>query len=220
MEGDGRDTPLGRESLGMSASKDTLIRRSLRRLTLGSGPLKRGSDRLQAIGRFLVLLSLFAAPVLAVAAATATAAHLRSVADAEAAERSSTSAVLLEDAEPAQGYIGGQGDGSPQRVQVRAAWTGPDGSSRDGIVLAPPGTPLGTEVPVWVDREGDLTRAPRDHADVMGAAYVVGAISLFGVPLVTWTLYAVLCAALDARRERLWETEWTAVEPDWNSRLL
>jgi hypothetical protein len=204
----------------MSAPKDTLIRRSLRRFTLGSGPLKRRSDRIQAIGRFLVALSFLVAPPLAVATVTATTAHLQSVADAEAGERSSTRAVLLEDAGPPHRDISGEGSPSVVSVQARAMWTGPDGTEREGIVLVPPRTQLGTAVPVWVDREGNLTRAPLDRAEIPDSAYVVGALPLLGVPLVTWTLYAVLCFTLDARRERRWEQEWAAVEPDWNSRLL
>jgi hypothetical protein len=202
----------------VSAPKDTLIRRSLRRFTLGSGPLKRRSDRIQVIGRFLVALSLLAAPPLAVAAATATTAHLQTVADAEAAERSSTHAVLIEDAGLPQSSIGNEGDTAPL-VHAQARWPGPDGTSREGAVLVPPRTPLGTAVPVWVDQEGDLARAPRDRAEVTGSAYVAAAFSLVGVPLVTWTLYVVLCFALNARRELLWEQQWAAVEPDWNSRL-
>ena len=204
----------------MSAPKNTLIRRSLRRFSLGSGPLKRRSDRIQAIGRFLVALSFLVAPPLAVAAATATTAQFQSVADAEAAERSRTRAVLLEDAGSPRRDISGEGGAPQQLAQVQARWSRPDGTAREGIVLIPPRTRLGTAVPVWVDREGNLTRAPRDRADISNSSYVVGALLLLGVPLTTWALYAVLCCTLDARRERLWGREWAAVEPDWNSRLL
>jgi hypothetical protein len=204
----------------MSASKDTLMRRSLRRFTFGSGPLKRRSDRIQALGRLAVVLSFLLAPPLAVASATAMTAHLQSVADAEAAERSSTEAVLLEDAGPAPHDINGEGGAFLQLVQVRATWPGPDGTSRAGIVLVPPRARLGTAVPVWVDREGNLTRAPRDPADIPGTALEAAVLPLVGVPLVTWMVYGALAFMLDARRERLWEQEWTAVEPDWNSRLM
>jgi hypothetical protein len=204
----------------MSASKDTPTRRSLRRFTFGSGPLKRRSDRIQAIGRFVVVLSFLVAPPLAVASATAMTAHLQSVADAEAAERTSTQAILLEDAGPAQHDLSGEGGAFLPLVQVRATWSAPDGTSREGIVLVPPRTHLGTEVPVWVDREGNLTRPPRDRADIQGTALEAGALPLIGVPLVAWLLYGALAFLLDARRERRWEQEWAAVEPDWNSRLM
>ena len=43
---------------------------------------------------------------------------------------------------------------------------------------------------------------------------------LVGVPLVTWSLHAVLCAALDAHREHQWAQGWAAVGPEWATRLL
>jgi hypothetical protein len=87
-------------------------------------------------------------------------------------------------------------------------------------VLAAPGTDAGTELTVWVDREGRLTRPPLDRAAITTSALAVGLLPLVGVPVATWTLYAVLCFALDSRRARRWDEEWAAVEPEWHSRLL
>ena len=204
----------------MTAPHDSAVRRALHRFTLGSGPLKRRSDRLQVVGRFVVVLSFLLAPPMAVTATTATTAHLEEVADAESAARSPTSAVLLEDAGEAVHDDSVYSDHSVARVQARAEWAVPGGGSREGVVLVPPGTPVGTAVPVWVDREGNLTRAPFDRDAIPMSAYVMGALPLVGVPLVAWTLYVVLCFALDAARERRWERDWAAVEPDWHSRLL
>lgn len=207
----------------MTAPKNSPIRRSLRRFLLGSGPLKRRSDRIQVIGRFVVALALLLAPSLAVAAANATTTHLREIADAEAAQRSSTRAVLLETARVA-GHDhtddGDSGINSVTPVPVPAAWRGPGGTWQEGLVMVRPGTPMGTAVPVWVDRGGNLTRPPLDRAGISTSAAGVGVLPLIGVPLVAWTLYAVLCFWLDARRERRWERDWAAVEPDWHSRLL
>ena len=71
------------------------FRRAVRGFTLGSGPLKRGSDRVQMVARLVVLLAVVAAPGFAVAAATATTAELESVAAAEAAERQPARALVL-----------------------------------------------------------------------------------------------------------------------------
>lgn len=203
----------------MSASKDTPIRRSLRRFTLGSGPLKRRSDRIQMVARFVVVLSFFLAPPLAVVAATATTTHLQAVADVEATDRTHTRAVLLEDA-PDPRANSGDFAAVVVPVQARAVWSVPGGTSREGIVLVAPRTPVGTAVPVWVDRQGNLTRAPLDRADIASSATVMSALPLIGVPSATWTVYAVLCFALNAQRERRWAEDWIVVEPDWHSRLL
>jgi len=204
----------------MPVPKNTPIRRSLRRFILGSGPLKRRSDRLQVIGRLLLVLSFLLAPPLAVAVATATTAHLGAVAAAEAAERSRTVAVVLEDA-PQPMHDSTEYAAYPlTRVPVRAVWSVPGGTSGTGIVMVPPGTAADTAVPVWVDRRGEITRAPTNRDVLPGSAAAMGALPLIGVPLAAWTLYAFLCFTLDARRDRRWEQDWAAVEPGWKSRLL
>src|SRR5688500_19217144 len=104
----------------MTAPKHTLIRRSLRRFTLGSGPLKRRSDRVQVIGRFVVVLSFLVAPPLAVVAATAPNTHLQAVADAEAAERSRTRPDLLQDAPTPTHEGSSYGPYAVARVPARA----------------------------------------------------------------------------------------------------
>jgi hypothetical protein len=199
----------------MSAPRDTLIRRALRRFALGSGPLKRRSDRVQMLGRIVIAASLLLAPPVAVAVATATTAHLQAVADAETAERSLVRAVLLEDAPPLN-----VGDYADARVRVPAVWDVADGTSRQGDVLASPLSAAGTAVRVWVDRAGDLTQPPLDRAGIPAFAYLMGALLLVGLPVATWTLYAVMCLLLDVARDRRWERDWASVEPDWHSRLL
>jgi hypothetical protein len=206
----------------MSTPTDTALRRSLRWFTLGSGPLKRGSDRLQVAGRVVVVLALLVAPPLAVAATTVTTARLEALAAEEAAERTHVDAVLLEDA-PEVAQAAGAGYGGEERVAVpaRAVWPVPGGTERQGAVLVRPGTAAGTTVPVWVHRDdGHVTRAPMERSRVDSSAMTIGALFFLGIPLVTWTVYALLCAALDAHRERRWAQGWAAVEPDWATRLL
>ena len=202
----------------MTAQKNTLIRLALRRFTLGSGPLKRRSDRLQSMGRVVVVLSFFMAPLIAVGVGNSATAHLQSVATVEAADRTLVRAVLQEDAPPLRAT--GEGSDSLTRVHAQAEWSLPGGLPQEGPVLTRPGAPAGTVVPVWVDSEGNVTRAPLDRADIPTSAAAVAALPLIGVPAVTWTLYAFLCIALNNHRERRWEEDWAEVEPKWNSRSL
>ena len=202
----------------MTTPTDTALRRSLRWFTLGSGPLKRGSDRLQVAGRLVVVLALLAASPLAVAATTVTTARFEARAEAGAAERSRVDAVLLEDAPEAAGS--GYGDQEPVNVPARAVWPVPGGAERQGVVLVRHHTAAGTAVPVWVNRDGNVTSAPLDRSRADSSAMTIGAVILLGVPLVTWTLYALLCTALDAHRQRRWAQGWAAVEPEWVTRLL
>jgi hypothetical protein len=204
----------------MISAMSSPARRWLRRFTLGSGPLKRSSDRVQVAGRIVLVVSVLIAPSLAVAAGTAATAHYESVAASQWEERSRVTAVLLEDPPDTAPRSYGAGGGTElPTVLVRASWPLPEGGSREGRVPVPPQASAGTQVPVWIDREGRLTTAPLDRARIADWEVMTAALPLFGVPLLTWTLYAVLCAVLDARRQRRWARDWAAVEPSWNPHL-
>src|SRR5215211_2322951 len=132
----------------MRAPEDGAIRRSLRRFRLGRGPLKRRSDRIQVFGRFVVVLAFLISPPIAVAVTSAMTVHLQEVAETEAAERSSTSATLLDDADVLVGNQSDYVDVANRPVRTRAAWTAPDGMPRSGFVMAPPRTSSGTTVEI------------------------------------------------------------------------
>jgi len=191
------------------------IRRAVRRFSLGSGPLKRGSDRVQVAARVVFVLLVFAAPAFAVWAATATSNSLQAVASSEAAARRPARALLLETAVQQSD----PSDGRALSVPTTGRWTAPDMTVHEGTVLVPPGTLAGTTVHVWVARDGTLTTAPLDPRSVQGSATAMGALTLLGIPVLAWTLYAGLSAALDAQRERRWAQGWAAVEPVWATRL-
>ncbi|WP_116450381.1 hypothetical protein [Blastococcus litoris] len=194
----------------------------MRRFGLGSGPLKRRSDRIQVVGRVVVVLSVLGSPPLAVAAATATGSHLDEVAAAEAASRTRATAVLLAEAPPPRS-VGGAGDfgqADPRPPRVPAVWTDRDGRERRGDVVAAPGAPAGSPVHVWLDAGGEPARAPRDPATIPVTAAAVGASTLLVVPLGAGACYVVLCAGLDRYRDRRWAREWASVGPGWTSRSL
>ncbi|HET6693614.1 MAG TPA: hypothetical protein VFG97_04880 [Pedococcus sp.] len=204
----------------MASHEDSGYRRLRRAFTLGSGPLRRGSDRIQVFGRVVVVLSFFLAPLLAVAVVDSTTTRLEAVAATEAAERTLTTAVLLEDAPRPPRSAGDFGDSSLPTVTARAMWSGPGGTTREGLVRVEPRTPVGTAVPVWVDREGNLAHAPLDRTDIAGTGAAMGAAVLVAVPVAAWGLYVLLCLVLDRARSRRWEHDWAAVAPEWKSRLL
>ena len=203
----------------MTAPTHGWFRRAVRGFTLGSGPLKRLSDRLQMVARVVVVLAVAAAPALAVAAATATTADLESVATTEAADRHPSQALVLHDA-PVRTDQEDTAYPPVLTVATAAQWIAPDGGVHEGTVRVRPGTRAGTSVPVWVGGDGELATAPLPPQSIQGSAMAVGALVLVGVPVTAWTLYFFLCFALDARRERAWEKGWAAVEPIWGTRLL
>jgi hypothetical protein len=180
----------------------------LRRFTLGSGPLKRSSDRLQFLSRLLLLLTVLAVVPLSAVVGASVSGHLHEVSRQQHQDRTSVAATLLFDA-------GRTADGTT--VPTAAAWAGADGVPRTGEVPAPDGARAGSVVPVWVDRTGTVTSAPLADGDI--AADTIASVVLgpgVGLGLVA-LLHVVLVAVLDRRRARDWAEGWAAVEPLWRA---
>jgi hypothetical protein len=200
----------------MSGSTRGGLRRAVRRFLLGSGPLKRGSDRLQVAGRLLVVLSLLAAVPLACFVAGMTRSRLEATAAAQAAERHETRAVVTQERPvgPAQA-----GDSSASSIVVRAEvrWHGPRDTVKQATLIVPAATGIGGTVPVWTDRSGNLTIAPADRTTIGYNAMVAGLAIAVGIPLTVWALHCALCLALDAHRARRWAEDWARVEREWRA---
>jgi hypothetical protein len=192
------------------------LRRALRRFTLGSGPLKRRSDRVQVLGRVLLALSLLAAAPLAVVAVGITRGQLESTVAAQSAHRHPARAVVEDQPEPA---ADDPADANVSISRAAIVWPGPGGVVRHGTAQVPTGTTAGTTIPVWVDRSGALTTAPLDQATIGTTSIAAGMLATVVVPVVAWGMYCLLCTVLDAQRRRRWEREWDRVEREWGTRL-
>src|SRR5947199_3048736 len=59
-------------------------------------------------------------------------------------------------------------------------WTAPDGTPAAGATIVAPGTAAGTAIPLWVTRDGVVTRPPTSPAHALGA----GLASVLAVLLV------------------------------------
>jgi hypothetical protein len=183
----------------------------LRRLTVGSGPLKRGSDRLELLARVLLVCSLVTAIPVALAVGTATHTRAQAVADAQAAERHRVPAILLQVDPPASG----EALASANRAQGTAVWTDPAGNERRGTVSVPAEALAGIHVDVWIDRDGDRTPPPLSDSDIIGRAVSEGSATFFGLAVVAIGAYLAVRLLLDRSRSRRWAAEWAAVEPVW-----
>jgi hypothetical protein len=194
------------------------FRRAMRSFTLGSGSLKRRTDRVQMVARVVLVLAVALAPVLAAVAVGTTTTRLEARAAQQAAERQLVAAVLLTDAERLTDSAADHG-AAVVVVPVRARWTS-GGLPREGTVFAAPGTRAGSTVQAWRGSDGGHVAPPLDRRDIVRMATISGALVLLGVPLGVGALYAALVVALDAHRARRWGQEWAAVEPRWGTRLM
>jgi len=188
----------------------------IRRFTLGSGPLKRKSDRLQFLARVVVLCSLVMAVPPALAVATVTHSRAQAEATTETEERQQVRATLQQDAAPEHDDYGN----ALGTAGATVVWTAPSGMERKGRVDVPVSARAGSGVPIWVDRQGDQVPQPLDDGDVarrtVGQAlftyvWIVGLVSAG---------YFGFRTALDRSRLRRWATDWAAVEPLWRREVL
>jgi Flp pilus assembly protein TadB len=185
---------------------------ALRRLTLGSGPLKRTSDRLEAFARILLGFVLLLAIAVALAVATATYTQRRSEATAQAADRQRVMAELLEDASaPASGDVA-------YVRQASAVWTAPSGDEHQEVITVSPGARAGSTLFIWVDRSGDRTSPPMGDGDVAAPAVGHALLTYLGISVVAVGAYRFFRSLLERSRARRWGTEWEAVEPVWTAR--
>jgi hypothetical protein len=187
---------------------------ALRRFTLGSGPLKRGSDRLQVLARVLLLCTLLVAVPIALAVATSTGSRARIQAAAQVAERHQVSARLLEDAP----WTSAGADDVAARSPAQAVWTGPSGIEQEVLVLVPAGSPAGTTVGLWADRDGRLAQEPLSEGDIVASSVGHALLTLFLIATSAVAAYLSLRKLLDRGRSRRWAAEWVVVEPVWTRR--
>jgi hypothetical protein len=182
-----------------------------RRFTLGSGPLKRTSDRVEFLSRVALALVLLLAVPVGLLAGAAAYVDVSATAQLQADTRSPETATLLLDA-PDSGT-------AEISVPTSATWTTPDGTTRTGEVDATPGAVAGTTVDVWVDERGRITERPLTEGEVTGQAGVIGVLIALALVIVGMSSHLVVLWMLERRRYRRWEAGWTSVAPMWVTRF-
>jgi hypothetical protein len=183
-----------------------------RRFTLGSGPLKRTSDRLQHLGRILLVCGLLFG--VAVALAVATGGYTNGVAKsvAQSAARHQVTAQLTQDARPPEveaSTVSGWGSAS-------VTWHDAVGNPHQSVVSVRAGAKAGTTTRVWIDAAGDRTTRPLSRGDAVSGAIGYGLLTYLAIAVVALTAYRVFRGGLDRSRTRRWATEWAAIEPVWS----
>ena len=190
------------------------LARGARLLGFDRNPLRRRTDRIEAVIRLATLVMLLAAVPAATLAAGRQADHLalRHVQAQRAADHEVT-AVLLQQA-PAAGIPDPWT--SVQLTSVLARWQPPGQPSRTGQVLAPVGARAGSTVTVWVDASGAVTGAPPDHRAIASDVCLAALVTCLVTSLLVLGSSTLAHRALDRRRLRAWDAEWRAAGPMWS----
>ncbi|MHA6800883.1 Rv1733c family protein [Bounagaea algeriensis] len=92
---------------------------------------------------------------------------------------------------------------------------GEGGDARFAIVDVPSSAASRPEVPLWVDRSGEITSPPMTEGDAFQAAGVTGAFVVVGFAVTGAAGYGAARWCVTRRRLRAWEAEWEKVEPHW-----
>ncbi|HEU5389990.1 MAG TPA: hypothetical protein VFV73_29230 [Streptosporangiaceae bacterium] len=189
------------------------LARMARWLGFDRNPLRRGTDRVEAVLRLILIILLVAVIPAAVAAGRWADHQALHRAQLERATDRLVTAVLLENA-PASGIPDPYT--SVQTAWVRARWQPPDQPPRTGDVLAVVGARQGSTVRTWIDRSGAVTDPPMDHRVIVGCVFLAVTATCQLSWLVLLAAAVLVRRVLDRRRLNAWEAEWRASGPLWS----
>jgi hypothetical protein len=171
---------------------------------LDGNPLRRRSDRIEALGLAFALVlftaGLVAAPMLGGA--------LYEQSRAEVETGRWVTATVTKTAATARPVP----EGSVSPVWTAARWAGPDGRVVTGQVPVRLGAEAGTAVRVWFDGSGQPSERPRQQAELVAQGVAAGLAVALLTGLVALLFAAVLRHVLDRRRYAAWDAEWALTD--------
>ncbi|MET4047957.1 hypothetical protein ABIB34_001560 [Rhodococcus sp. UYP5] len=171
-------------------------------------PLVRRSDRIQSTIKTTVFtLMILMLPVAAwIGMSTLAVGQSRVAAQENSVHQVTATTTAAADIAPVlQGEVG-----SVTSTTVGATWSH-DGLDHQGQVSLPAGSPSGTQLPIWVDRDGDPTAPPATGADAVVTALFTGFGSLFAAASILVGTYFAVRFRLDAQRYDEWDREIAAL---------
>lgn len=185
-------------------------------LGFDGNPLRRRTDRIEAVIRLAIMILLVVAMPIAAVAAGQQADHLaQRQAHAQRAANHLVDAILLQQA-PTTGspdpYT------SVQTVWVLARWRPPGLPTRTGEVVAVAGAHQGSIVRTWINASGAVADPPLDHRDIVGEVFIAVIATCLASWLVLLASSVLARRALDCRRLSGWDAAWRASEPLWSGR--
>nr|WSX53222.1 hypothetical protein OG409_32475 [Streptomyces sp. NBC_00974] len=183
-------------------------------------PLRRPTDLFEAWVAFAALVCvLLVAPALGWAAGLRVDGTLQRAAREQRQERHLVPAVVVRPApEP---VVGADADPAaqrptPQRSQIVASWTAPDGSSHQGTVPAAEEPPRpGDRFRIWTDTHGRLVGQPLDPSAASVHAGLAGLAAALGIAALVETVRRLVVRRLMHRRYIRLDRAWAAAGPDW-----
>ncbi|WP_248959899.1 Rv1733c family protein [Sphaerisporangium perillae] len=186
--------------------------RCARRYRFDRNPLRRRTDRIEAIAVLLTLLALLAGLWPATIAARMV--YQRGVVAEreEPAHRSQVTAVLLEDA-ASTSTVSSQG--AVLGIKAKVRWYTPEGLMRTEVTSVPAQAKAGSALELWIDASGRPTTAPRTHPQTVADTAVAGFGVMAGAAGVLFLNLVLIRWMLDRRRYAEWDREWIGAHDRW-----
>jgi hypothetical protein len=192
---------------------ESLVRLA-RWLGFDRNPLRRRTDRLEAVLRLvMIILVVLAMPAASVAAGRWADHWVLHKVQTQRTINHQVTAVLLRDA-PRTGIPDPYT--SVETTWVPARWQPAGQPPRTGEVLAVAGARKGSTVRTWIDPSGAVTDPPLNHRVIRGDVLMAVAAILLASGLLLLGAAALARRMLDRRRLRAWEAEWRASGPLWS----
>jgi hypothetical protein len=190
--------------------------RILRRMGFDRNPMRRSSDRVQAILRaVLVAIFLIGGPITAVNVSHQVEIAGLRAARAQAADWRRVPAVVVHEQLFAAAWRHPQ---TRRLAELSVRWMTPRGSSATGQILAGSPVAAGSTVPVWLDPSGRLTRPPLTRIEITDRQIGAAIATIAVLALLLRVAGKAIALALDRHRRARWEAGWLAVEPQWTNR--
>jgi hypothetical protein len=190
------------------------LARLARWLGFDRNPLRRGTDRVEAALRLvMIILAVVAVPAAAFAAGRWTDHYVRHQAQLQQAVDHQVAAVLLRDA-PATGVPDPYT--SVETTWVPARWQPSGQPPRTGEVLAVAGARKGSTVQTWIDPSGAVTDPPLDHRVIAGDVWLAVMATLLVSEVLLLAAGVLARRMFDRQRLRAWEAEWRTSGPLWS----
>ncbi|MCZ4567122.1 hypothetical protein [Rhodococcus erythropolis] len=189
---------------GSTRGTASLLRRTIH---VGHDPMVRRSDRIEGFMSFgLIIFAILLLP-LAVWAGAETASSQNALIAKQSAELHSISATTTADSTQTTpstaDYI------APTTEMASAQWNW-NGEVHTGDVTVDSATPVGTEVPIYVNDHGDKTVAPITQSAADVAAVVTGVFTWFSVMSLLVIAFMLVRVFLDRSRSAQWDRDLRA----------
>ncbi|MEU6758179.1 hypothetical protein [Streptomyces sp. NPDC046685] len=183
-------------------------------------PLRRPTDLFEAWVAFAALVCVVVvAPTVGWIAGLRVDGTLQRAAQAQRQERHLVPAVVVRPAPESAADVSADASAqrtAPQRTQIVAVWTAPDGTSHEGTVPAAEEPPRpGDRFRIWTDTRGRVMGQPLDPSAAVLHAGIAGLAAAIGVAALVETVRRLVVRRLMHRRYIRLDRAWAAAGPDW-----